>query len=146
MYPDVIASDSQQREVSRHPGEGSRQPVASGTTSFDHISVVEVMSLENPPLMALEGYEVTQVAKGGPTGAVKSEGGRKNAQWTLADDRLMLELLTEEQRRGRRADNGFKRGMWATVAAEVNKIRSKGGEKDEKSATFRFNKVQHPQR
>jgi len=110
------------------------------------MSIVEVISLETPPSMATEGFEVTQVDKGGPAGTVKTEGGRKNAQWTLADDRLMLELLTEEQRRGRRADNGFKRGTWASVAAEVNKIRSKGGEKDEKSAKFRFNKVHRSQR
>ncbi|KAG7561924.1 hypothetical protein FFLO_02653 [Filobasidium floriforme] len=143
MYPDVIASDSQRQGVSRHPGGGSRQPLARGTTSFDDMSIVEVISLENPPSMATEGFEVMQVDKGGPTSTVKTEGGRKNAQWSLADDRLMLELLTEEQRRGQRADNGFKRGTWASVAAEVNKIRSKGGEKDEKSAKFRFNKLKN---
>jgi hypothetical protein len=66
---------------------------------------------------------------------------RENASWTDADDELMVDLLLESVRQGQKSENGFKKGVWGKVVTEVNRVRTQGGPKDERSARGRYSLV-----
>ncbi|KAG7527387.1 hypothetical protein FFLO_06985 [Filobasidium floriforme] len=82
-----------------------------------------------------ESTVASTVTSIGSTGRLSQ---RENASWTDADDELMVDLLLESVRQGQKSENGFKKGVWGKVVTEVNRVRTQGGPKDERSARGRY--------
>jgi hypothetical protein len=71
---------------------------------------------------------------------------REYASWTEEDDGILLDVLTEAVRSGKRAENGFKKGTWSLVVEKVNGNIEKGRPKDIRSAKGRFAMVKRQRR
>ena len=68
---------------------------------------------------------------------------RKNAVWSLADDKLLVEVLTEQQAAGNQADNSWKGVVWVAAALKLqgSEAISGGGPKTADGCDNHWQKV-----
>ena len=77
-----------------------------------------------------------------PASAAKSAP-RKNAIWSSADDKTLVEVLTELQAAGNQADNNWKGVVWVTAALKLkgSEAISGGGPKTADGCDNHWQKV-----
>ena len=86
--------------------------------------------------------ENTAPTQDSPASAAKSAP-RKNAVWSLADDKTLIKVLTEQQAAGNQADNNWKGVVWVAAAQrlEGSELISGGGPKTADGCDNHWQKV-----